>query len=216
MNPINPDTTRHLSYAKSLYLHALQHSDSDSLLDRAIAVMNFDGAIETSLYALMDYVGAEVSEKATYHEMLRALKQELKETSLEPALLQEVSINNLHRARNDAQHHGIIPSIDDIERYKTITYQVLSNLSENILKKNFDEISLAELIQDNMVKILYKNAEVAYFSTDYETALVCVAGAFERAKNIEQGKLFGSGIMGAMISKAMSSTNNLRIMSFWT
>lgn len=199
MSQINPDTMRHLSYAKSLYFHALQHSNSESVLDRAISVVNFDGAIETFLYALMDYIGAEVSEKANYNELLNAVKLKFREMNLDLALLQEVSVKNLHRARNGTQHHGIIPCIDNIERYKTITYQVLSNLSEYVLKKKFEEICLSELIQANEVKTLYKRAEEAYFSANYEAALVNVAGAFERAKNLEQGKLWGSGMLSAII-----------------
>lgn len=195
MSQINSDIMRHLSYAKSLYVHALQHSFSDSVSDRAISVVNFDGAVEMFLYALMEHVGAEVPDNANFYRLIEAVKKKIAEMNIQTALLQETSVKNMHRARNDTQHHGIVPSVEDIERYKTTTYNVLSSLSINLLKKTFEEISLSELIQDDDVKVLYKNAEDAYFSSNYEKALVCIASAFERAKSIEQGRLWGSGML---------------------
>ena len=60
---IPSDTIRHLSFSKGLYIHALEHSNSDSVLDRAIAIMNFDGSVETFLYTLVDFLEAEVKDR---------------------------------------------------------------------------------------------------------------------------------------------------------
>lgn len=199
MSQINSDIMRHLSYSKSIYLHALQHSDSGSVSDRAISIVNFDGAIEMFLYALMEHAGSEIPNNADFYSLINDVRRKLTELNLDTALLQEVSIKNMHRARNQTQHHGIIPSVEDIQRYRTMTYKVLSNLSESILKRRFEEISLSELIQDNFVKTLYKKGEEAYFSSNYENALIYIATAFERAKTIEQGKLWGSGMLWAKL-----------------
>jgi len=207
MGYVNPHTIRHLSYCKSLYFHALEHSYSESVLDRAIATLNFDNAIEMFLYALIDYLGAKVP-KENFDSLLSVFKDKIADMkiSFDLSFLHEVEIRNLHRARNDVQHHGIIPSIDDLERYKTVTYEVLSNLSKPILGLEFEEIWLGDLIKDNLVKGLYKKAEEAYLSANYEDALVYVAGAFERAKNLEQGRIYGSGIMLAFL---LTKTDNL-------
>jgi len=201
---IPPDTIRHLSFAKSLYLHALKHSNSDSILDRAISVMNFDGSIETFLYAIIDYIGSEVQERAKYSDLLNAVKPKLKDSSL----LQEVSLKNLHIARNDVQHHAIVPCFNDVQRYKTLTYQVLSNLSKAVLQKDFDEISLSELIQDSLVKTLYKKGEAAYFLGNYKDSLIYTAGSFEKAKRIEQNKLWESGLTFNVLSKVFDNKDD--------
>jgi hypothetical protein len=203
MSQINPDIMRHLTYSKSIYFHALQHSNSESVLDRALAIVNFDGAIEMFLYALMEHVGSEVADNATFYLLIDSAKKKLVELNKNTALLQEVGIKNMHRARNDIQHHGIIPSSEDVERYRTITYNVMSNLSNCLLKMKFEEISLSELIQNDFIKQLYKKAEEAYFSSDYQTALIYAAAAFERAKTTEQGKLWGSGMLLAIIKKSL-------------
>ncbi|MCL4429429.1 MAG: hypothetical protein M1167_01635 [Chloroflexi bacterium] len=203
MSQINPDVMRHLSYAKSIYFHALQHSESESALDRAIAIVNFDGAIEMFLYAVMEHSGSEVANNADFYFLINSVKEKLIALGEKPSLLQEVSIKNMHRARNHIQHHGIIPSIEDAERYKAITYKVMSNLTECLLKKKFEEISLAELIQDSLIKQIFEKAEKAYFSSDYVTSLIYTAAAFERAKTTEQGKLWGSGILLAVLEKAL-------------
>lgn len=196
MSHINPHTIRHLIYCKSLYLHALEHSHSESVPDRAIATLNLDNAIEMFLYALIDYLGAKVP-KENFDSLLSVFKNKITEMQInfDVSLLHEVEIRNMHRARNNIQHHGIMPSIDDVERYKTVTHEVLSNLSKSILGLEFEEISLSDLIKDDLVKTLYKKAEEAYFSANYEDALVYVAGTFEQAKKLEQGRIFGSGLM---------------------
>jgi hypothetical protein len=185
---LSPDTIRHLSFAKSLYLHALEHCNSDSILDRAIAIMNFDGSVETLLYALVDYLGAEVKDRPKYNELLCAVRGKL----ANPSVIQEVSLCNMHIARNDVQHHGMVASLNDVQKYKELTYQTLTNLSKEALKKDFEEISLSDLIQNSLVKSLYKKAENGYFSGNYKDALFYTACAFEKAKRTEQNKLWGS------------------------
>jgi len=187
-------------------MHALDHSQSDSVIDRAIATLNFDNAIEMFLYALLDYLGARAPDE-NFNSLLRVFKDTIAEkgANLDLSCLHEVEIKNMHRARNGVQHHGIIPSADDIERYVTLTNEVLTNLSKSILGVAFEEISLSDLVKDNLVRGLYKKAEEAYSSSNYEYALVYVAGAFEQAKKVEQGRIYGSGLMWARILGGSSS-----------
>jgi hypothetical protein len=181
-------------------MHALDHSQSDSVIDRAIATLNFDNAIEMFLYALLDYLGTQAPEE-NFNSLLKVFKDKIteKRANLDLSLLHEVEIKNMHRARNGVQHHGIVPSIDDVERYVTLTNEVLANLSKPILGVGFEEISLCRLVKDNLVRNLYEKAEGAYFSSNYEDALVYVAGAFEQAKKMEQGRIYGSGLMLARV-----------------
>ena len=211
MGNISSDTIKHASYAKGLYFHALQHINSNSILDRAICVINLDGAVETFLYAVANHIGAQVSERATFNELLDPVKKEWKALSLDDALLQQISLNKLRRARNDAEHHGMIPCTDDLERYKCVAYEVLSVLSKEILQKRFEEISLSALIKDDIVKALYKHAEERYYLADYVTALLSSASAFEKAKNIEQGQLFGSGILIKYLLSPKDKKDNLEV-----
>lgn len=192
------------SFAKSLYMHAVEHSNSDSVLDRAISIVNFDGSVETFLYALNNYLGAEVKERAKYSELINAVKTKL----ANPTLIEELSLNNMHIARNDVQHHGIIPCFTDAQRYKTLTYQVLSELSKEVLEKDFEEISLSDLIKNPLVRSLYKKGEDAYFAGNFRDTLIYTASAFEKAKRIEQTKLWGSGLTFDVIKKALDNKDN--------
>jgi len=209
MNNINPHTLRHLIYCKSLYMHAQEHSNSDSVLDRAIATLNFDNAMEMFMYALLDGLGVRAP-RENFSDLLKIFKSKVTETqtNFDRSLFHEVEIRNMHRARNNIQHHGIIPSIDDIERYKTLTQEVLSNLSMNILGMRFEEISLSDLIKDEIVRILYEEAEKAFASASYEDALVHVAAAFEQAKKKEQGRIYGSGLMWTLSGKQVNEVTN--------
>ena len=199
--PLSPDTLRHLSFAKTLYIHAIEHSNSDSLLDRALAITNFDGSVETFLYVLADYLGADVKERPKYNELLDAVREKL----ANPSLIQEIGLSNMHIARNDVQHHGIVASLNDVQRYKELTHHTLTCLSKEVLKIELEEISLSELIHNPLVKIMYKKAENAYFSCNYKDALFYTACAFEKAKRIEQNKLWGSRLTIYRINSPLNS-----------
>lgn len=202
MSSINPHTLRHLVYSKSLYIHAKEHSDSANVLDRAVATLNFDNAMEMFIYASLDHLGVRAP-REDFNGLLNAFKTKVTEAQMDfdLSLLHEVEIRNMHRARNNVQHHGIVPSIDDVERYKTLTEEVLSDISMKILGLKFEEILLGELIKDELVRTLYKKAEKALFSADYEEALVHAAAAFEQAKKKEQGRIYGSGLMLTLLSE---------------
>ena len=156
MSQISPHTIRHLVYCKALCAHAKEHTSSHSVLDHAIATLNFDNSIEMILYALLDHLGAQAPRD--FSGLLKVFKSKVTEVQkdFDLSLLHEVEIRNMHKARNNVQHHGIVPSIDDVERYKTLAQEVLSNLSFNILGLKFEEISLGDLIKDEIVRSLYK------------------------------------------------------------
>jgi hypothetical protein len=180
----------------------LEHGCSESVADRAITILNLDNAIEMFLYALLDYIGAKEPQE-NFSSLLIVFKNKVAEihADFDLSLFHEVEIKNMHRARNNVQHHGIVPSIDDVERYRTVTYEVLSNLSRSILGIEFEEISLSGMIKDELVRTLYKKAEQAYFSANYEEALICIASAFEKAKSVEQSNIHGSGLMWAVFGQ---------------
>jgi hypothetical protein len=161
------------------------------------------------MYALLDHLGIRASDE-NFNNILKVFKTKVTETpiNLDLSLLHEVEIRNLHRARNNVQHHGIIPSIDDIERYKTLTQEVLSNLSIKIFGLKFEEVLLGDLIKDELVRSLYKKAEKAYVSASYEDALMCIAAAFEQAKKKEQGRIYGSGLLWTLLGKKVDDVTN--------
>lgn len=187
---IDPHTLRHLVYCKSLYMHAISHSDIDNILDRAIALLNFDNSIEMLMYTVLEYRGAKPPRRENFYELLKAFEKAVQDIDL--ALLYEVEIMNMHRARNNVQHHGIIPSADDIERYKSLTLEVLSELILEIFQLDFNEVSLGTLIKDDVTRTLFNRADKAYFSENYEDALTYLTTTFEYAKNREQGRIYGS------------------------
>jgi hypothetical protein len=88
---------RHLSYSKSLYFHALQHSGSENVMDRAISIVNLDGAVEMFFYALVEHVGVGISENAKFFNIVDVVKQKIIELNGNPSILQETSIKNMHR-----------------------------------------------------------------------------------------------------------------------
>jgi hypothetical protein len=171
-----------------------------------MATLNFDNAMEMFLYALIDYTGAKVEGDGLIN-LIKALKTG-PSTKKQSATINEIEIRSVHQARNQIQHHGTTPNISDVERFRDVTYEILSSLSQEILGINFEEILLSELIKDVFSRNFYRLAERAYSQQDYRNALLYSAVAFEYAKRLEQQRIWGSGLLFS-IMKSKDKLNDL-------
>jgi hypothetical protein len=188
----NPHMLRRLVYVKSLYLQGFERYSSDTELDRAIALLHYDNSIEMLMNATIEYLGGQMKGDK-FDDLLAAFKVNVQKIISNPSkLIHEPEIKNMRKARNVVQHHGIIPSSSDLDRYTTLTKMVLNEVIKEVFNIDFADISLSMLIKDEVTKTLYAKAETAYSFKNYKEALIYSASAFEFAKNKEQGRIFGS------------------------
>lgn len=190
----NPQILRRLIYIKSLYLQGFEHYNSETELDGAIALLLYDNSVEMLMNATIEYLGGQVKGD-NFENLLTAFKENiLKINSIPSEHIHELEIKNIRKARNGVQHHGIIPSSSELDRFTMLIEKVLSNIIAEVFKISLSDVSLSTLIKDKVVKELYSKAEMAYSLKNYKEALIYSASAFEVAKNKEQGRIFGSGL----------------------
>lgn len=207
----NPHIIRRLVYVKSLYLQGFDHYNSDTELDRAIALLHYDNSIEMLMNATIEYLGGQMKGES-FDNLLTAFKNSVEKIISNPSkLIHEPEIRNMRKARNVVQHYGIIPSSSDLNRYTTLTEKVLSDVIAEVFKISITDVSLSMLIKDEVTKTLYSKAEMAYFSKNYKEALIYCASAFELAKNKEQGRIFGSSLLAYRDEKKIRNIDKLLI-----
>ena len=194
--PIEEHILRRLVYVKRLYLHGVEHAGNATQTDLALSVLNFDNAIEMLFYIIIEFLGLK-KKKEGFHELFNDVKMRLKEKQPHveiSKLLHENEVKDLHSARNNVQHHGLIPSQGDVQRFQALTETVITSLVREIFEIDLKEISLGWLIRDKLVQQLYKEAEDTYLSGDHIKALTLCVATFETAKNEEQNRIYGSGL----------------------
>jgi len=111
-----------LSIAKELYIQGIYHSQRQSVSDSMLAILNFDFAGETMLKAVLLNNGGTISRKEgfkSFDEIISDFK-----TCFPSIYTNEV--NNIHKLRNEVQHHSNIPSQQEVIRHKN-TIQLFFN-----------------------------------------------------------------------------------------
>lgn len=133
----NPLILRRLIYVKNLYLQGLEHYNSNTEFDRAIAVLLYDNSIEMLMNATIEYFGGQVKGD-NFDNLLTVFKDSIQKINSNPSkLIHEPEIKNMRRARNGVHHHGIIPSINDLDRYSTLIEKVLSDVIVQVFLLRF-------------------------------------------------------------------------------
>jgi hypothetical protein len=182
---------RRLSYAKRIYMHGVEHRENGTQVDLALAILNFDNAIEMLLSVALEFLRG--SSEDTFQGILNNFLIEIQKKQLK-VKISETGIKNLHLARNKVQHDGIIPCPENLKTYQNLTEQVLAECIKGVFDVEFQDVSLGMLIQNKDLGELYHIAEQKFLSKDFRNSLIYCVATFETAKNLEQDKLYGSGI----------------------
>lgn len=201
---------RRLAYAKSLLMHGVEHANGGTPVDMALAVLHFDNAMEMSMQIILEFCHAPYTPERSFYRLIESVKKAVKSKGTEvdiDKIIRESELMNLRAARNNIQHHGIVPAAEEVRRYHILTEDIMSDITSELFEIQFQEISLGMLIKDETTSKLYSDAEKAFSSENYPEALKFYIAAFELAKNIEQGRIYGSGLSFKMIVATNKNTN---------
>jgi hypothetical protein len=189
---------RRLAYVKALFRIGIDHLERCTEPNAAQALLTFDNCIEMMLWLMVDFHGIRIKQTkqlTTLPQLLSQVSAELSEQDTSRILLRHASdLQELHIARNNVQHHGILPSFSTVHRYRVITESVLVGLVEDVLKLSWSEISMALLVSDPAVRELYSRAENEYENQNYFEAALNLVAAFECMRGKETDRRAGSGI----------------------
>src|SRR6266851_2425099 len=134
------ESSRRLAIAKEMYLQGSYNAAKHSTIGSILAVLNMDYSAETIVKSILIEEGVVIAGES-FPELCKNLQSRHKKLKLLSA------IQDLHKLRNNVQHHGMVPSPQDITRHR------------NTIRYFFDEV--CDVIYDG--EIAYDSISLALF-----------------------------------------------------
>lgn len=164
---IDQITRKKLVIIKQLYQSAVKHASSRySPASRIMAVIGFDLAVETALKTVVAALDASKQPGNDFMAVLNQADSKLNNENL-PSIPDRAHILYVHGLRNDAQHKAKYPTDEDVTECKIYVRDFLDQLISNLWGIRLDNISLADLVQNDQAKTFLQNAEQAMEKEDY-------------------------------------------------
>ncbi len=158
-----------LAFAKSVYLHGCRHAERSDPLSRALAIHNFDLTVETVLRCLHNHYNIPIKGSS-----LGYLFRNLERRSNVRFILKQEMLE-LRRIRNQVQHAGIIPSHEAVLRYKDYVEKFLKRTVKENFNVEFDEVSMAVLIENENIRRRIIRAEKEFSNGNYKKCINMMA-----------------------------------------
>lgn len=158
-----------LAFAKSVFLHGCRHAERKDPLSCALAIHNFDLAVEIvlrCLYNLSTDSCPKIGDKdRSLYDLFKNLEDCGKKFTLKKEMLK------LRKIRNLVQHGGEIPSYDTVLKYKDYTEKFLKKTVKENFDIEFDEVSMAILIKNDEIKKRILQAEKEFANRNYKRSI---------------------------------------------
>jgi hypothetical protein len=204
---------KRLVLVKQVYLRAHAYALDYTELERMLAIQMFDYAVETLLKTVLskygqpsDYHGTQ----AGYYNKIESLRNQRYSPKMDfyrlwdevlgifrdpdkkigvDELPQRREMDLLHKHRDSMQHDGVIPSLEEVQRMDAYVVSFIREIMKAAFNADLDLLTLSCLIQDESVRNLMMEAEVALSQNRFGECINASAKAFKLALLIEQRNL---------------------------
>ena len=112
------------------------------------SILNFHDVVELFLILGAETLNAAVREKMSILDYWNVINQQMEDIKLS----HKASFKKLNRARINFKHYGITPNKEEIESFRILTRNFFDENTPIIFSIEFDEISLIDLVQIDVVK----------------------------------------------------------------
>lgn len=203
---------RRLVLVKQMHFHAHSHSLDRTEAGRMFAIQATDYCIETLLKTVVSKYGppSDYHEpQSDYYNNVNSLRSQRYTPKMDfyrlwdevvgiykdprnkiaetvPPLRRE--IGTIHQLRNDVQHNGVIPSVEEVQKAINYAESFVRSVIKSAFDKEFDELMLADLIEDAEIRNLIKEAENALTENRFKDSITASAKAFKKASLAEKRK----------------------------
>lgn len=174
---------------KALMEHAILHQQSGSKFDMRLGVNHAHQAVELSLRKKAELLGKN---PFYFPEVLKTLKDNGVKIPFERQAVE------LNEARRLTLHYGTTPNDNDARRLIFVAKDFLIDFWKEAFEVNYDDISMVELITNDEVRELLKEAEK---TNDYEQAIVKSVLAIYKVKWWIEGRFRGKATLPPFMSQ---------------
>lgn len=173
---------RRLVQVKQIFLHGRKHSVQPGEINRILAILLIDQAIEALLRTSIvhnDIDPKKNSMQLSFVELFNVVSKDCENRNTKEPLPYKTEVLNIHNNRNFVQHTGSIPSQEDVVRFIKHSEDFLEAAFLYCFNKNYNEIFLADIIEFDDVRQFFKEAEEAFLKDDISEAVVALAKSFK-------------------------------------
>lgn len=146
------EETAFLLDLKALMEHAILHQQSGTKLDMRLAINHAHQAVELTLRKKVELLGAS---PRYFPEIINKLKKK------GVTIPYGRQIDELNETRRLTQHYGTTPNDNDARRLIFIAKDFLIDFWKEAFDVDYDSISLTDLISNDKIKEILKEAEKA-------------------------------------------------------
>ena len=172
---IRSEVLQRLLFAKSLLRNAEPLCTSQaSTFDFAQGLLLLHDAAEAGLGAIADQLHAPLSPTMyllSYYDKIKEADPKKREVPY------RTNLRNLNTIRSNIKHKGIFPNQRESLHYPSTVFALMQEVCQQYLRINFRQLSLSDLIEEEIRKEFIVRAQLAIEREDYEAALVALATA---------------------------------------
>jgi hypothetical protein len=175
--PLEPTTAERLARLRILLNDAQSRAGDTSVLGQHLAVIALDAVGELA-------IGLCLHERSLEHPggVPRAVKRLRTDLGMEWQGLGRQGFDELHRARNLAQHQGVLPAADQLGRWAAETETFVRDLVSTVYGVELREVSSALGISNPELRDLLHQADHTLDAGDPETSFELSWNALEAAR----------------------------------
>ena len=171
-------TAERLVRLRVLLAGALAAATDQSVTGRHISVIFLDGVSELALHLASDQLDLDVTAKHGFDDVYAMVAGEL---GVSWNRRSAKGVRELHRARNNLQHHGVLPDADHVPVWAADVDGFVHSLVRAAFGEDLASLTATEAIGDDDLRSRLSAAEAAISQGDFAGALVASKRAVDTA-----------------------------------
>lgn len=164
-----------LLLSKRFFQEGESFCEIDETISTGIAISFFQDAIELILWLIIKEFSIDVKETEAFTSMLDKVEKHLDTQGKK--LPHRAKIIELNKARVNFKHYGNLPASSEAAKFRGYTESYLRTAFDICFQKDFDDISMAELIRLDSVRQFVKESQKHLTNQDYQKCVDEIAKA---------------------------------------
>lgn len=133
-----------------------------------VGIILLQDSLELFLIAICEYLKVDYNPtNIKFNQYFEKIESKLKKKMPNETIPLKSEMLKLNRQRINIKHYGNLPNIDDCKNLNNYVYSFFIELSKRYLKVDFNSISLINLLNEDNIRDLMKQAEVNLENHNY-------------------------------------------------
>lgn len=165
--------TRQLILCKRLMLEGESYACCDDPISSGISISLFQDSIEMAVWAIVKKNDLQVKDGSSFTTNIDLLSKN------NIGVPHKAKILELNKARVNFKHYGLLPDLNESKRFQIYAEDFLRHVFLNFFEKDYDNISLVDLVPFKDVAEKLKDAEIFIRDKNFNDASVSIGIAKE-------------------------------------